>query len=183
METDQEEWRAIPHWEGFYEASSSGRIRSLDRVIMRPHVSGRLVPLKRRGQLMKQIPWPGSRYLTVTLKNAGQAKTAEVQTIVCRTFHGPRPPKAHAAHTDGDPSNNRPSNLRWATASENMQDAIGHGTAPRADRHGMAKLTLDQVRAIKRDAVSTNMDLAKIYPVSHTAISRIRSGHRWSDVT
>jgi len=183
MEIEQEEWRAIPGWEGLYEASSSGRIRSLDRVIMRPHVSGRLIPLKRRGQLMKQVAWPGSRYLTVTLKIAGQAKTAEVQTLVCSTFHGPRPVRGHAAHNDGDPSNNWSTNLRWATASENMRDAIAHGTASRANRHGMAKLTAEQVRAIKRDTVSTNVDLAKIYPVSHTAISRIRSGHRWSDVT
>lgn len=180
--TENSSWRPVPGFESTYEVSTAGEIRSLDRVVQRRHLSGRCFPLRRRGQILKPVEWaPGCKYLTVTLKDHGRSRTAEVQVIVCETFYGSRPPGMDAAHRDGNPANNRADNLRWATRSENMRDAIKHGTAPRGAQHGMAKLALADVAQIKADRLTSSRDLARRFGVGQTQISRIRSGKRWAD--
>ncbi|WP_208609489.1 HNH endonuclease signature motif containing protein [Streptomyces atriruber] len=59
-------------------------------------------------------------------------KVESAHFLVCVAFHGPRPTASHqVAHGDGDPTNNRPCNLRWATPAENSAGAVRHGTAGR----------------------------------------------------
>jgi len=72
-----------------------------------------------------------------------------VHQLVLETFVGPAPPGHEGAHWDGVRTNNRTSNLRWATRKENDADKERHGTRARHERHGMAKLNKQLVSRIR----------------------------------
>lgn len=171
-----EVWLPIPGFAG-YEASDHGRIRSLDRLDSIGRVAyGRiLIPAKnKRG------------YLSVHAKNSdeGRLKTVSIHALIALAFHGPRLPGKCIAHNDGNPSNNLPSNLRYATNAENEADKLFHGTRfyARGDLSGRAKLSPAQVIDI-RSRISRNEPLASIarlHGVSQSMISRIKLGLNWS---
>lgn len=119
-----ETWRAIPGWEGVYEVSSHGRVRSIDRSITQANGVSRRQP----GRILR--PAKGRRgHLQVTLSRPGQpVRTVKVHHAVLSAFVGPRPSRVHGGlHIDDNPSNNRPENLYWGTHSENTQDCIRNG--------------------------------------------------------
>lgn len=115
-----EEWRPIPGYEGVYEASSLGRVRSVDRVI----VDKRGVTRKLKGKVLSPA---GSKsgHLRVNFgKNFG---SQSVHHLVLITFVGPRPEGMESLHKNGKPEDNRVTNLRWGTRSENLLDMVKHG--------------------------------------------------------
>lgn len=105
-----------------------------------------------------------------------------VSRIVLEAFVGPCPPGMEACHGDGDVSNNRLTNLRWDTHRANEADKRVQGTDPVGERHGMAKLSADAVRAIRADraAGATLAALAVRWGVCKQQISRIVRGDRWA---
>lgn len=121
------EWRAVPDWPS-YEVSADGQVRSLDRRV--PHYCGgtRLM----RGRLLKPVIRNG--YPFVTLYRPGRYKIIGVHQVVLRAFVGPPPEGLEALHGDGDRSNANLNNLRWGTHTENVHDAIRHGTQVGLDR-------------------------------------------------
>lgn len=112
-----EEWRPVVRWEGVYEVSSLGRVR-------------RVNPGKgssRDGVLFgTRLP---SGHIAVTLRDSPRYERTMLHRLVLEAFVGPCPEGMEACHfPDRDPSNNRLSNLRWGTRSENRFDAVKHGT-------------------------------------------------------
>jgi hypothetical protein len=104
-------WREIPGLAG-YEISRDGRVFS--------KISGR--PLKTFTRANGYVGFNA-------LKN-GKPAWPEVHRCLALAFHGePSAPDAHAAHRDGDRSNNTDRNIRWASPSENAGDKTRHGTA------------------------------------------------------
>lgn len=120
-----EHWRAVPGYEGSYEVSDLGRVRSLDRITDR----GR----RWRGRMMTTCPLPNG-YLIVTLWRDGCQRSPLVHRLVLAAFVGPAPDDTEALHGDGDRTNNRLVNLSWGTHSENAQDQLAHGTHPQASK-------------------------------------------------
>lgn len=122
-------------------------------------------------------------YANVRLNRDNKQAWKKVHRLVCEAWQGPpSAPGYHAAHLDGDKSNNRPENLAWATAAENSahkkQQGRPNGGAVAGERHSMAKLSAAQVEAI-RLAEGSVRQLARSYGVSAAQISRIRSGKKW----
>lgn len=118
-------WRAIPGYEGSYEVSTFGRVRSLDRVDHRGY--------RRTGRPI--FPSCSRGYFRLGLSDAkGKRKSYGVHVLVLLAFVGPRPNGYEGCHFDGDPSNNRLSNLRWDSRSENQKDRARHGTDPQLRR-------------------------------------------------
>jgi hypothetical protein len=113
-------WRPIPGYEGRYEASDQGRVRSVNRVV----ICGRGGAQRRRGRILKQYK-ERDGYLTVPL---GSRNKKSVHRLVLLAHVGPPPPGHECCHGDGVRSNNRLSNLRWGTRPENMRDKLLHGT-------------------------------------------------------
>lgn len=124
----EERWLPIPGYEGYYEVSDLGRVRSVPRIV--PHA---VAPLTIRGRIMCTCKSRGG-HLRVTLARGGKTVTRSVHALVLAAFVGPRPEGLEGCHGDGDPSNNRLSNLRWDTTSNNHLDAVRHGTHSRTRR-------------------------------------------------
>jgi hypothetical protein len=116
-------WVPISGWEGYYEASTLGRIRSLDRIIMCPNGQARSL----RGCVLRPV-LRADGHLGVRLSRDGQGQTRLVHSLVALAFLGPLPPGLEVCHNDGNPVNNRPENLRHGSHASNMADVVRHGT-------------------------------------------------------
>lgn len=131
MTDARETWRSVVGYEGLYEVSDLGRVRSLDRVVDRPKTAGG--PQRLRGRILRTTQRADGR-LYVTLSKGGKVRPSRVSVLVLTAFVGPRPMDLVGCHNDGNPANNSLSNLRWDTQSENMRDKGRHGTDPKRNR-------------------------------------------------
>lgn len=143
------------------------------------------------GSLKPLKPWlsgpHGKKYETVTLWNGwnrNKGKKKKVHQIVLEAFCGEKPHGMSGCHNDGNQLNNNLSNLRWATHSENMHDAVVHGTSNRGDRHPLRKVSSSDVIDIRKRVLGGDSikGVASDYGVANTCISRIVSGERWGHV-
>lgn len=126
-----EEWRAVADFEGSYEVSNLGRVRSLDRVEIFERVIWQtgarcVVSRRHKGKILIPEKVKGNNYLRVGLGNGNKVY---VHTIVLTAFKGAAPEGCECLHGDGDRTHNTDFNLRWGTRLENVHDAIKHGTA------------------------------------------------------
>lgn len=108
-------------------------------------------------------------------------KKALAHTLVCELAHGARPPdKTDAAHSCGVPLCCNPRHLRWATRKENHADMIRHDTRRRGVNHGGAKLSPEQVQAIRSAVGRTQKAIAAEHGISQQTVSNIKTGKIWS---
>lgn len=118
--TPSEEWRPVLGYEGLYEVSALGRVRSLDRTVV-DSIGRRF---RRQGRVLS-TNFARSEYPKVELVSAdGSGVTRRVHAIVAEAFHGPRPDGLEVCHEDGDPHNNRATNLRYDTRLANEHDKV-----------------------------------------------------------
>jgi hypothetical protein len=131
----EEEWRDIPQWASIYQVSDHGRVRSLPRLVeSRNTTTGKnfttgqyLTP----GRILKPDWSSGGGYARVRLRRYETDRKLLVHRLVLLAFVGePTPPADLGCHNDGDVRNNLLRNLRWDTASSNMDDKLIHGTNP-----------------------------------------------------
>ncbi|QIG57716.1 HNH endonuclease [Arthrobacter phage Sarge] len=112
------EWRAIPGYEGHYEVSDDGQIRSLPRLNARNQPIG--------GHILKpNVETDG--YQRVDLFMRGARSHVAVHRMVMLAFEGPCPEGQEVLHGDGNRVHNRLPNLSYGTRSENALDTIRHG--------------------------------------------------------
>jgi hypothetical protein len=129
-----ETWRPVPGWEGLYEVSCFGGVRSLDRKVGNGWGAGRRSSGEyiKRGRVLAQRS-DKDGYAGVRLQADGRMEHHRVHRLVCLAFHGRPPTESHVvAHGDGTKRNNIPSNLRWATQSENATERWEHERARKA---------------------------------------------------
>lgn len=117
-----EQWRDIPGYEGAYQVSDQGRVRSCDREVNGAYGSRYARP----GKIMIQATDRG--YKKVPLCKNAKQRHYRVHTLVLAAFVGPRPKGSQVRHLDGKRDNNLLSNLTYGTPSENAQDMVAHGT-------------------------------------------------------
>lgn len=118
-----ERWLPIPGYEGIYEASNKGFVRSLDRH----QVNSQGVLRRLKGRTLRPSSSPLNCKRVVLYKPEAPAKTMTVHRAVMLAF-GPDLTPLIICHSDGDPTNNQLENLRWDTPSSNMYDKQKHGT-------------------------------------------------------
>lgn len=110
-----EVWKKIRGYEEFYEISSLGNVRSLDRISNNR---------RRKGKLCK--PFIRNKYFGVALSKDGYVKQYSIHRLLAEAFiHNPDN-KPTVNHIDGNKTNNELSNLEWATHSEQIIHAINH---------------------------------------------------------
>lgn len=113
-------WKDIKGYEGLYQISSRGRVRSLDRDIEQISRGGNPYKRRMKGMLIK----PGilnSGYEVVWLQKEGISEALTVHRLVAKAFIPNPNDKNDVNHLDGDKTNNELSNLEWVTRSENIK--------------------------------------------------------------
>jgi len=172
-----EAFKPIPGCPG-YEVSNLGRVRSLDRVVIKRirgidrenNLKGRLLTFRKHSQ----------GYRAVSL---GNGKQATVHSLVMLAFVGERPDGAWINHKNGDKADNRLENLEYCTPKQNQEHAVHTGLAPRPP--GGDKLTPADVLSINerlKQGEST-VALGREFGVARGMISSIRTGRAWQHLT
>jgi len=173
-----EEWRPVVGWEGLYEVSDLGRVRSLDRVVQTRNRWG-IIERRFKGRVLSDNT--SGAYLTVALCKNGQARTHLIHTLVAEAFIGRRPQSQEVCHGPKGQRDNSVGNLRYGTHSENLKDRDKDGTTPRGESHPNAKMTANKVKTI-RESSDTQRVLAKRFGISQAQISTIVRCENWSHV-
>lgn len=172
----REIWKDIPGYEGRYQASSLGRIRSVDhQVFTRNHYTGNLHPRTVRGRVLRPGPMKKDGHLSVVLGH--KANGSLVHRLVARTFIGPCPKGMEVCHNDGNPTNNRIENLRYDTRGGNIRDDYRNGARKR-------KLTNDEILYI-RFAHHVGIPLKRLadaYGISYNTAYKMYKGEGYEDV-
>ena len=155
-----ENWINVVDFEGIYEVSNYGNIRST------------------KNKQLKKITFDahGRPYLGLWKNN--KQKIVRPHKLVLEAFVGKAPQGMECCHNDGNQQNNRLENLRWDTPKNNHVDKLKHGTSNTGERCNWAKLTKAQVIAIRADT-RTQKEIAAEYGVQQSQISRIKNGVRW----
>ena len=180
----KEIWKDIVGYEGLYQVSNLGKVKSLDRVCHNPRYGKQ----KRRGNIMRPSP-NNYGYLQVRLSKLGKSKTHKVHRLVALAFLTENRLKKEVNHKDGNKENNCFSNLEWVNRSENVKHAfdIGIKPKPRGEKNGGSRLTESQVLKIRneydgfRGGVSMDF-LADKYNVGRTTIARIIHRKTWKHI-
>jgi len=157
-----EEWRDVVGFEGLYKVSNFGRIQTV-----------------KTGKIKEQTISKTDNRPYLSLWKNNKIKVCKPHKLVMEAFVSLRPEGLECCHNDGNPQNNHWSNLRWDTPKNNHADKVKHGTTNRGEQCGTAKLTLEQVRAIRQDTRLQRI-IAAEYGVKDNTISRIKSFKRWA---
>lgn len=121
-----EVWKDIPGFEGLYQASNFGQIRSVDHYVTCQDRWGNTVNKLFKGRVLKQQFDGKRRYLHVVLSKNGKTKPFNVHRLIISSFLG-LPDCKEVNHIDGDKTNNKLDNLELVTRSENLQHALNIG--------------------------------------------------------
>lgn len=175
-----ETWKPIVGYDGYYEVSDLGRVRSLDRMIVSRSRQGNEYLQHRYGRPLK----PGKLtqgYLKVSL---GRNQQRLVHRLVLEAFVGECPTDQQCRHLNGNRTDNRLINLCWGTIKEDRQDKKRHGTNPIGSKNPQAKLTDLDVVAIKHGlklGIKQKV-LAAYFGISRTNITNINTGVLWAHI-
>lgn len=164
-----ETWKPIPEYEGLYEASNLGRVKSLPRL----HRYGN----KKEVILRDAIGSSGYRHVALT-KN-GAMKTIRVHRIVAMAFIKKQDGCDFVNHIDGNKLNNNVSNLEWVTKSYNAIHFYQSGIQSSEKR--ASKVTAKDVVFIRQNhKMYSRVELSERFNISTTHLSQIINNKTWN---
>ena len=181
---EPERWLPVVDYEGFYEVSDLGRVRSVSRVITRPGNRGRTQRVSGR-VLKQQKPTERTPYRTVELWRDGNGRPVKVYVLVARAFLGPRPEGHDICHGPGGKLDDRVVNLSYGTRSKNSgEDRRRDGTLLVGSQCNRAKLTEEIVRQCRFRAAcgETANRLAGEFGVHVETMRKAITGGAWQHV-
>jgi hypothetical protein len=170
-----EKWLPVVGYEGLYEVSNCGRVRSLARTLNQFGENGGGTYI-REGKMLSPFP-SNYGYLCVSLFAAEGHKMRQkhVAHLVAEAWIGLRPGGYHIDHKDGDKKNNAVWNLRYIPPKENANAGNFDRNTPQGEDRAGAKLSnadIIEIRRLKTEGMR-NKDIAQIFKVSRCHISNI----------
>lgn len=174
----RERWRKVVGYEDYYLVSTHGRVYRKRRRTR----DGRVL----RGRYLK--PWLRAGYWCTGLTDSSmKQKFISVHVLVATAFLPNPKCKPHVNHRDGDKTNCVLTNLEWVTRKENAQHAsfIGLLADKKGENHHLVKLTdsdVTTIRVMYTTGSYSQRELARLFRVGQSAISRVVNGKRWSHI-
>jgi hypothetical protein len=155
-----EEWKDVVGFEGSYQVSNMGRVRS--SRVLKPGSSGK-------------------GYKAISLWVNGKAKRVRVHKLVLEAFVGPCPPGMECCHGDSDRTNNALSNLRWDTKKNNAKDRDEAGGTAKGSKHGRSVIDENTAREVKRLLAMNESPaiIAKQLGIKRYIVMNIKQNHSW----
>lgn len=171
-------WKDAVDYEGFYQISDRGKVKSIARVVMRK--DGKPYTVKER-IITPYVDRYG--YLRIELNKRGVAKKHYVHRLVGQAFIPNPDNKPQINHIDTNKKNNTVNNLDWVTLQENRDHAVANGLQPdqRGKNNPNIKLTKKDVlltRKLKK-AGKTHTEISKIVGTSVSNVNNIVGGYTW----
>lgn len=168
----KEEWKDIKGYEGCYQVSNTGKIKSFKH--------------DKNGRILS--PKPNGQYHQINLCKNGKCSKIYIHRLVAIHFILNPENKSEVNHIDGNKINNKASNLEWVTSSENSLHALEIGLAipPRGESSGSSKLTNNEALSIyflSRTGKFTLNEIGSLFDISFQTVSAIKTGERWRHVT
>lgn len=179
-ELNNEVWKDIPYYEGYYQASNLGRIRSLDRHVKKWNG----LKLHRGKMLLPRICKKSNKFC-ISLSKNGEGMGIQLSRSILLAFVGPCPKGMECCHNDGNSLNNRVENLRWDTPKNNQKDRIKHGTYQYGEKNKSAKLLnndIFNIREMYATGKYTQREIARIYHLSPVTIFDIVHRKNWKHI-
>lgn len=173
---DVETWKPVVGYEGLYEVSDHGRVRSLDREVPTKGLGKRTI----KGRILSSaIHHTG--YVQYGLSRNGKQRNHLAHSLVLEAFVGPRPPEQEGCHRDSNKTNNRLTNLRWDTKVGNAADKPSN----RGSANPNARLDEKQVAYVieRLEAGVPQLELAHRLGIPGPTINHIATGRTWSETT
>lgn len=175
-------WKPVPGLEGMYSVSNTGTVRSDERLVRFVDKLG-VEQFRRKAPKTLALQKINSGYLVAHMSANGKIHAKTVHSMVAAAFIGPRPDGLDVCHNNGIKTDNRASNLRYDTRSNNHKDKVGHGTVYAGAT--AAKLTPDAVRVIRAMNDNNTLDwdaAAKAFGVTRESIRRVVRKESWKHV-
>lgn len=167
-------WKDVKGYEGIYQVSECGTVKSLDRRVNTKH-GDRLS----KGKLLK-IQQDRTGYHYVHLSKNGKGHNCKIHRLVCDAFHERKTGQNAVNHIDGNKMNNCAANLEWCTNKQNTNHAIETGLWKNIGE--MAKdniLSEQEVLEIRRNHTDSYDKLADKYNVSKSTVADIKKFRSW----
>lgn len=179
---EDEEWRPIVGFNGRYEVSISGRVRSLDwhrRSSRNPDrkffIPGRMKVISRNQDGYPIVSLSGGNRSLETVRT--------VHSLVARMFIGEKPEGFHVLHKNDDRNNNHVSNLYYGTEADNGRDRVKNQRSSRGEARHNAVLTEENVRQIRAIHQSMSFEaLGRMFGVTGSTVSSIVKRRIWRHV-
>lgn len=163
-------WKDIAGFEGLYQVSNKGNVRSLDRYINSPN--GRRLT---KGKLLSHNKTNGNGYKICRLCKDGKQYCKYFHRLVAECFLDENGDVIN--HKNGNKGDNRASNLEWVSQKDNCQHSLSIGLTPIGEEAYFAKITDEQsfeIYKLAHDGLLSQDKIAKIYGISQTTVSEIK---------
>ncbi|MFZ3045223.1 MAG: NUMOD4 domain-containing protein [Desulfatirhabdiaceae bacterium] len=168
----EEEWKDIPGYEEIYQASNTGKIKSLPRMCGQFH--------KEPGKILVTTI-KNNGYPHVVLCKDGRKKNFTVHGLVALTFIGLRPEGQEVMHLDGNKRNPESTNLRYGSKSCNNAFTVDHGTN-RTNGRKLDNYKANRIREYLSVGI-TGAELARHFGVGETTITNIRDNKNYKNIS
>lgn len=176
-----ENWKWIEKYEGFYEISDQGNIRSVDRVVK----CGKGTRLWKG--ILRKLAYDKDGYFITALCKKSKREMVKVHRLVAQAFIPNIDKKPVVNHINGIKNDNRVENLEWCTSSENTNHAMRIGTLKiKGEDSYASKLKEEDIEVIFKLRYEDGWTLEKIannYNVGYKAIHKIVKAQRWKHIT
>lgn len=174
-------WKSIEGYEGFYEVSSYGRVKSLKRSMI-----GKKLNKRFNDKIISQALSKKNSYYHVLLHKLGTRKNMLVHRLVALAFIEKPFKDVEVNHKDGNKLNNNVNNLEWVTKSENNIHARRLNLVDQAigERNGAAKTTTASVYSI-RDMIAEGIlpsVAGKLFGINKRTVRDMCNGSTWTHI-